>query len=68
MTGKAMKGDILAISPWVEEDLIKSKAKIALAERRSALEQVARQLLPGGARANQYSESVIWADVDVPVW
>src|SRR6266566_3001272 len=48
MTGKAMTGDILAISPWVEEDLIKSKAKIALAERRSALEQVARQLLPGG--------------------
>ena len=46
--------------------------KVPLAEDRrriaGALEQVARQLLPGGARANQYSESVIWADVDVPVW
>jgi hypothetical protein len=68
MTGKAMKGDILAVSPWVEEDLIRSKAEISLAERRGALEQVAQQLLPGGARANQYPESVIWADVDVPVW
>jgi hypothetical protein len=68
MTGKAMKGDILAVSPWVEEDLIRSKAEISLAQRRSALEQVAQQLLPGGARANQYPESVIWADVDVPVW
>ena len=68
MTGKAMKGDILAVSPWVEEDLIRSKAVISLAERRIALELVARELLPGGARANQYPESVIWADIDVPVW
>src|SRR5207237_10836204 len=57
MTGKAMKGDILAISPWVEEDLIKSKAKIALAERCSAIEQITDQLLPHGARANQYQQS-----------
>jgi len=38
-----------------------------IAERRAALEQVGKQLLPGGTRANQYRESVIWADVDVPV-
>lgn len=68
VTGKALKGDILAVSPWVEEDPIKSGAEMSLAERRSALEQVARQLLPGGARANQYLEAVVWADVDVPVW
>lgn len=68
VTGKALKGEILAVSPWVEDDPIKSRAQMLLAERRSALEQVARQHLPGGARANQYLESVIWADVDVPVW
>jgi len=67
VTGKAMKGDILAVSPWVIEDPIKTTPEMSLAERRKALEQVARQLLPGGARANQYLESVIWADVDVPV-
>src|SRR2546423_11966723 len=65
VTGKAMKGDILAVSPWVVEDPIRTTAEMPLAERRKALEQVARQLLPGGARANQYQESVIWADVDV---
>ena len=68
VTGKALKGEILAVSPWVEDDPMKSRAKMSLAERRSVLEQVARQHLPGGARANQYPESVIWADVDVPVW
>jgi Carbon-nitrogen hydrolase len=67
VTGKAMKGDILAVSPWVEEDPNISRSEMSLAERRAALEQVARQLLPGGSRANQYPESVIWADVDVPV-
>ncbi len=67
LTGKVMKGDILAVSPWVEEDLIKTGVEMSLAERRGALEQVARQLLPGGSRANQFPESVIWADVEVPV-
>ncbi len=67
VTGKALRGDILAVSPWVEDDPMKSRAEMSLAERRSALEQVAQQLLPGEARANQHPESVIWADVDVPV-
>ncbi len=67
VTGKPMKGEILALSPWVVEDPGCTKPEMSLAERRTALEQVARQLLPGGARANQYPESVIWADVDVPV-
>ena len=67
VTGKPMKGEILALSPWVVEDPGCAKPEMSLAERRTALEQVARQLLPGGARANQYPEAVIWADVDVPV-
>ena len=40
---------------------------LPLAERRALLEQVGTQLLPGGSQANQYRESVIYADVDVPV-
>jgi hypothetical protein len=66
VTGKAMKGDILAVSPWVVEDPIRSTPAMSLAERRKALEQVAHELLPGGSRANQYPESIIWADVDIP--
>lgn len=65
--GKALKGEFLAIAPWVVEDPRKARHEMSLAERRSALEQVSKQLLPGGSRANQYPESVIWADVDVPV-
>lgn len=66
VTGKIMKGDILAVSPWVVEDPIRSTPGMELTERRRDLEQVAHQLLPGGSRANQYPESVIWADVDIP--
>ena len=67
VTGKAMKGRVLAMSPWVVEDPGRRNPALSLAERRSALEQVARQLLPGGERANEYRESVIWADVEVEV-
>ncbi len=67
VTGKDMKGDILAISPWVMEDPMKVTPGLSLEERRKALELVGRQVLPGGSRANQYPESVIWADVDVPI-
>ena len=66
VSGKSMKGKFLAISPWVIEDPGKTNPALTLAERRAALEQVARQLLPGAARANQYRESVIWADVEIP--
>jgi hypothetical protein len=67
VTGKAMKGEILALAPWVMEDPICTTPEMSLAERRKNLEQAALQLLPGGSRANQYRESVIWADVDVPI-
>ncbi|HLH61897.1 MAG TPA: carbon-nitrogen hydrolase family protein [Ktedonobacteraceae bacterium] len=67
VTGRSMTGAILAMSPWVVEDPIRAKPGLTLEERRTVLEQVGRQLLPGGPRANQYCESVIWADVEVPV-
>lgn len=67
ITGKPMKGEFLAMAPWVIEDPIKIYPAMSLAERRAALEQVGKQLLPGGSRTNQYCESMIWADVEVPV-
>ncbi len=67
VTGKPMKGEILAMSPWVVEDPVRTTPGMSLAERRAALNQVTKQLLPGGARANQYPESVIWADVEIPL-
>ncbi len=66
VSGKPMKGKFLAMSPWVVDDPVSSNPTLSLAERRTALERVAKQLLPGGARANQYCESVIWADVEIP--
>ncbi len=67
VTGKSLKGEFLAMAPWVVEDPGMTHPQMPIAERRAALEQVGKQLLPGGTRANQYRESVIWADVDVPV-
>ncbi len=64
-TGRPLKGTFLAMAPWVEDDPLKAEPGLTLAERRSRLERVARELLPGKTRANQYKESVIWADVDV---
>ena len=66
VSGKPMKGQFLAMSPWVVDDPGCANPALSLADRRGALEQVAKQLLPGGARANQYRESVIWADVEIP--
>lgn len=66
VSGKPLKGKFLAMSSWVVDDPGKANAALPLAERRAALEQVAKQLLPGAARANQYRESVIWADVEIP--
>ncbi|MDQ6661742.1 MAG: hypothetical protein M3Z24_12355, partial [Chloroflexota bacterium] len=56
ITGKPMKGDMLAVSPWIVEDPIKTNSNMPLAERRKELEQVGKQLLPGGSRAQQYPE------------
>lgn len=61
-----MKGEFLALSPWVVDDPLKTNPTMSVSERRAILEHVGKQLLPGAARANQYRESVMWADVDVP--
>ncbi len=66
VSGKPLKGKFLAISPWVVDDPGRANPALSLAERRAALQQVAKQLLPGAVRANQYRESVIWADVEIP--
>jgi hypothetical protein len=68
VTGRPLKGKFLAMAPWVEDDSGKAEPNLSLAERRARLEKVARELLPGGKRANQYRESVILADMDVMLW
>ncbi|HLJ36421.1 MAG TPA: nitrilase-related carbon-nitrogen hydrolase, partial [Ktedonobacteraceae bacterium] len=67
VTGKTMTGEILALSPWIMDDPIKSMPEISLAERRATLTDAARQRLTGGTHAHHYAESAIWADTDVPV-
>lgn len=66
VSGKPMKGKFLAMSPWVVDDPGRANPALSLAERRASLRQVAKQLLPGGAHVNQYRESVIWANVEIP--
>lgn len=67
VTGKPMTGKILALSPWIMDDPIKTTPEMSLTERRTLLTNAARQRLTGGTHAHHYPESAIWADVDVPV-
>jgi hypothetical protein len=62
VTGQPFTAEILAVAPWVEDDPISGQPSLSLAERRAWLAGVGQQLRPGGARANQFRESVIWAD------
>jgi predicted amidohydrolase len=62
-TGVPFTGDILAVAPWVAEDPGRADPTLSLAERRQRLRRVTAELIPGGRRANQYRESVIWADI-----
>lgn len=66
-TGRPLLGTFLACGPWVEEDPGTSQPDLTLAQRRRWLAAIARELRPGGARANQYRESVVWADVALEV-
>jgi hypothetical protein len=54
VTGEPLLGQFLAVAPWVEADRVVEDAALTLEERRA-----------GGRRANQYRESVVWADVAV---
>jgi predicted amidohydrolase len=62
-TGEPLQGAFLAASPWVAEDPGIAEPSLSLDERRMRLRAVADELLPGGTRANQYRESVVWADL-----
>ena len=63
VTGEPLVGEFLAASPWVADDPIIAAPGLSLAERRARLRALADELLPGGKRANQYRESVVWADL-----
>ena len=63
VTGKPLKGDILAVSPWFIADPGYKDPHLSLEQRRAILAQAGKQLLPGGIHANQYPESVIFADI-----
>lgn len=63
MTGKPLKGDILAVSSWFMQDPGHTDPRLSLEQRRTLLTQAGKQLLPGGKHANKFPESVIFADV-----
>jgi len=58
---------VLTLAPWAAEDPLIGNPKLSLAERRAILTRFGKQLLPGGARANEYPEAAIWADVEVSI-
>lgn len=63
VTGKPLRGDILAVSPWFIADPGCTDQTLSLEQRRDILTQAGKQLLPGGRHANMYPESVIFADI-----
>ncbi len=63
-TGRPLAGTFLACALWVEEDPGATDPGLTLPQRRRWLAAIARELRQGGARANQYRESVVWADVE----
>ncbi|HEV8194926.1 MAG TPA: nitrilase-related carbon-nitrogen hydrolase [Ktedonobacterales bacterium] len=65
LTGNLLAGGFLAVSPWAMDDPIIIDSTLTLEQRRARLAAVGRELLPGGKRANEYRESVIWADLEV---
>lgn len=65
VTGAPLNGAFLAVAPWVTDDPGIADPDLRLTERRRQLRAVGKELLPGGRRAGQYRESVIWADLDV---
>ena len=63
VTGEAMRGQLLAVAPWVMDDPIIRDPTRSLAARRADLHAVGQQLLPGGLRAGQFREVAIAADI-----
>jgi predicted amidohydrolase len=62
-TGEALVGGFVALAPWVAPDPAVADLTLTLADRRARLMARGRALAPGGAHANEYRESVIWADL-----
>jgi predicted amidohydrolase len=62
-TGEPLVGRMLAVALWVAPDPGEAEPELSPAERRARLAAIGRELLPGGARANQYREAVVWADI-----
>jgi len=67
-TGEPLVGRMLAVAPWVAPDPVEAEPGLSLDERRARLAAIGRELLPGGARANQYREAVVWADIPARRW
>ena len=65
-TDRPLVGEFLACAPWVEDDPGDADHDLSLAQRRRWLAAIARELRPGGARANQYRETVVCADLVLP--
>lgn len=62
--GQAPQGGFVDVAPWVAPDPGLADPSLPLDDRRSALRAVGKELLPGGARDNEYVETVVAADVD----
>jgi len=62
-TGEALVGGFVALAPWVAPDPAVADATLTLADRRARLMARGRALARGGAHANEYRESIIWADL-----
>ncbi len=59
-TGERFSGGFLALAPWVAPDPVEAEPWLTLAQRRSRLATIAR-----GLRAEEYRESVVWADLAI---
>jgi len=62
-TGESLVGGFVALAPWVAPDPAVADPTLTLADRRARLAARGRALAPRAAHANDYRESVIWADL-----
>ncbi len=63
VTETPLRGEVLAVAPWVVDDPLTRDPSLSLAQRRAELHAIGRQLLPGGRRAGQFREVAIAADI-----
>ena len=63
-SGHDPEGGFIALAPWVAGDPGAEDPALSLDERRKALRSVGQELAPGGARENEYIETVVAADID----